>query len=220
MENNTVQEERLMTRLQKFHKKNVPSITPSIIAPPERTSRQGKAPKRTGHRKSHIAKGWVLTVLFAIIITLALNVFVFGIVMVDGDSMTPTLDSNQRVVVDKVSRYFSLPGRGQIVVVNYPNMPGNYVKRLIGLPGDIIEIKNNVVYINGSPIQENYIPAGQTIANVAQTAIPVGTIFVIGDNRSVSLDSRSPQIGPISIDNLLGNALLVIWPPDQIHPLT
>jgi signal peptidase I len=223
MEDNTIQGERIMTRLQKYHKKDVTSITPSSIAPPERTSRRSKPPAKSKikikNKKSTAAKGWVVTILLAIIISLALRIFVFEIVKVDGDSMMPTLDSEQRVVVDKVSRYFNLPYRGQIVVTKYPNMAGYYVKRLIGLPGDIIEIKHNAIYVNGSPLQENYLPAGLTIADMQQTTVPVGTIFVVGDNRSVSLDSRSPLIGPVSTENLLGNALLVIWPVNEIHTL-
>ncbi len=234
MEDNAVHEERTMTRLQKYHKKDVPSISPDEIAPPEKTSRLSKqtvitkinaTPKTKAknkikkEKKSSAAKGWVVTILLAIIISLALRIFVLEIVMVDGDSMTPTLNSDQRVVVDKVSRYFSLPQRGQIVVTKYPDMSGYYVKRLVGLPGDIIEIKRNIIYVNGSPLQENYLPAGQQIADMGQTTVPVGTIFVVGDNRSVSLDSRSPLVGPVLLDNYLGNAFLVIWPLDEIRPL-
>lgn len=232
MEDNARQEQPTMSRLQKYHKKDVPSIALTVIAPPEeRTSRLKKptakikyekpaaVKSKVQYRARSAARGWIIIILLAVIVSLALRIFVFEIVMVDGDSMTPTLGPDQRVVVDKVSRYFNLPTRGQIVVTKYPDMAGYYVKRLIGLPGDIIEIKHNQIIVNGTPLQEGYLPEGQAVADMGQTTVPVGTIFVVGDNRSVSLDSRSPLVGPVSTDNLLGNAMLVIWPLDQIHAI-
>jgi signal peptidase I len=159
----------------------------------------------------------VITILLAIVISLALRIFVFEIVLVDGDSMLPTLNSNQRVVVEKVSRYFSLPRRGEIVITRYPNLPGYYVKRLIGYPGDTVEIKDDAVILNGTPLQEPYTDPNESYADMPRITVPDGFIFVMGDNRVKSLDSRSASVGPVPIDELLGEGLLVIWPFDQIR---
>jgi signal peptidase I len=219
MENNTVPDDQIPSRVQKYHKKNVPSDEPTILTPPKEPRKKKPASTRDERPKSSGAKGWIITIILAIVISLALRIFVFEIVMVDGDSMLPTLNSDQRVVVEKVSRYFGLPARGDIIITKYPNMPGDYVKRLIGSPGDLIEIKSNVVYVNGSPLQENYLDPSQTYADMAQKTVPAGTVFVMGDNRPKSLDSRSASIGPIPEGYLLGRGLFIIWPFDQIHIL-
>lgn len=219
MENN-VPDENLPSRVQKYHKKTVPPEISSISVPePEKPQKNKKSPRRDESNRGSGARGWIITILLAIVISLVLRIFVFEIVMVDGDSMLPTLNSTQRVVVDKVSRYFGLPERGEIIITKYPNMPGYYVKRLIGYPGDIIKIENNVVYVNDAPLQENYLDPAQAYADMAQTTVPEGTVFVLGDNRAKSLDSRSESIGPVPTSDILGNGILVIWPLDQIHVL-
>lgn len=217
---NKVPDESLPSRVQKYHTRDVPPEVPSILAPkPEKPQKNKKSVPRDESNKGSGARSWIITILLAIVISLALRVFVFEIVMVDGDSMLPTLNSSQRVVVDKVSRYFGLPARGEIIITKYPNMPGYYVKRLIGYPGDIIKIQDSVVYVNDAPLQEDYLDPAQTYADMAQTTVPDGTVFVMGDNRSKSLDSRTASIGPIPIENILGDGILVIWPFSQIHAL-
>lgn len=227
---NKVPEEQFTSRVQKYHKKERPAKTPAEAAPPEKPEneepqkekpekpiKKEKPVKDKPEKKPSAARGWVITILLAIVISLALRIFVFEIVLVDGDSMLPTLNSNQRVVVEKVSRYFDLPRRGEIVITRYPSLPGYYVKRLIGYPGDTVEIKDNTVILNGTPLQEPYIDPNQTYSDMAQTTVPDGFIFVMGDNRMKSLDSRSPSVGPVPVDDLLGEGLLVIWPFDEIR---
>jgi len=218
---NKVPGEEMPSRVQKYHKKDIPPEIPTILAPkPEKPQKIKKsAAPRDETSKGSGARSWVITILLAIVISLALRIFVFEIVMVDGDSMLPTLNSNQRVVVEKVSRYFNLPERGEIIITKYPNMPGYYVKRLIGYPGDIIKIADNVVYVNDAPLQEDYLDPTQTYADMVQTTVPEGTVFVMGDNRPKSLDSRSASIGPVPIEDILGDGILVIWPLNQIHTL-
>lgn len=219
MQDNAVSNEQILSRLQKYHKKEALCIAPSVSTVAENGSRlliySGKPEKV----RSSAAAGWIITILLAVVLSLALRIFIVEIVMVDGDSMQPTLLSDQRVVVDKISRYINFPERGEIVVAEYPDMPGYYVKRLIALPGDTVSIRNNTVFVNGSQVDESYLNADQSIADMPQKTVPINTIFLMGDNRLVSLDSRSPLVGPVSIKNLLGKALLVIWPLDQIHAL-
>ena len=213
MENKVPEEEQFTSRVQKYHKKEFPAEAMTKVAPPQKPIKE--KPEKT----PSAARGWVVTILLAIVISLALRIFVFEIVLVDGDSMLPTLNSSQRVVVEKISRYFGLPPRGEIVITRYPNMPGYYVKRLIGYPGDTIEIKDSVVYLNGEALQEDYLSPGQAYADMPQITVPDGTVFVMGDNRAKSLDSRAASIGPVPVDYLLGDGLMVIWPFDQIQLL-
>ncbi len=221
---NKVPEEQFTSRVQKYHKKDFPAEIQTETPPPP-PSEEEKKPKKEKRKKGKpektqsAARGWVITILLAIVISLALRIFVFEIVLVDGDSMLPTLNSSQRVVVEKVSRYFGLPERGEIVITRYPNMPGYYVKRLIGYPGDTIEIKDNAVILNGEVLDEDYLSPDQTYADMPALTVPDGTVFLLGDNRAKSLDSRAESVGPIPVDYLLGDGLMVIWPFNQIHLL-
>jgi signal peptidase I len=215
---NKVPEEQFASRVQKYHKKQTP-VEPQVEAAPPPEPEEEEPEKEKKQKKSSTARSWVITIVLAVIISLGLRIFVFEIVLVDGDSMLPTLNSSQRVVVEKVSRYFHLPARGEIVITRYPNMPGYYVKRLIGYPGDTVEIKDSTVYLNGEPLTEDYLSEGITYDDMAEITVPENTVFVMGDNRSKSLDSRAASVGPIPIDYILGDGLLVIWPFDQIHLL-
>jgi len=213
---NKVPDEQFTSRMQRYHKKETPAEVPTEAPPPPKP-KEKKPKKEKTDRPGSTARGWIITILLAIVISLALRIFVFEIVLVDGDSMLPTLNSSQRVVVEKVSRYFHMPERGDIVIARYPNMPGYYVKRLIGYPGDTVEIKDGVVYINGTALQENYLEPGKTYSDMAAVTVPEGNVFLMGDNRAQSLDSRAASVGSIPIDYLLGDGVLVIWPFDQIH---
>lgn len=167
--------------------------------------------------KSRIVWGWIFSILAAIIIALLVRSFLFEIIMVDGDSMVPTLQNDEKLAVEKVSRYFGLPERGDIIIVHYPNMEGTYVKRVMGLPGDTIEIKDSTVYVNGQPLTESYINNTEPYMDMEAVTVPEDTVFVMGDNRAHSLDSRTNYIGPIATDQIVGHAMSVIWPLDKIH---
>jgi signal peptidase I len=161
----------------------------------------------------------VLSVSLAVAAAFLIRAFVFEIIRVDGTSMFPTLYTNERVAIEKVKRYGGMPKRGDIIIVEYPGMDGTYVKRAIGLPGETIEIRDNTVYINGTPLVETYInpmPYGDMDA----VLVPDGHVFVMGDNRARSLDSRATAIGPISHDAIIGHGLFVIWPFSEIRGIT
>jgi signal peptidase I len=151
--------------------------------------------------------------------TLVLSVLLFvGInavtarIRVDGFSMEPTLETGEFVVVNKLAYRLGEPARGDIVVFRYPYDPQQeYIKRIIGLPGDTIEIGNGVVSVNGQAIEEPYIAAAP--AYQANLTVPEGSVFVLGDNRNNSSDSHN--WGAVPLEYLVGKALVIYWPPTQ-----
>lgn len=173
------------------------------------------------HKKRHSELlSWVLCITGAIIVALLLRMFVFELVSVDGSSMQPTLEDHQTVFVEKISHNFGNLDRGQVIIVHYPHRDGSFVKRIVGLPGDTVEVKDGFLYVNGLRRQEDYILDEYIDYEYGPYTVPQDHYFVMGDNRNNSLDSHSEAVGPISFDEVVGHALFVIWPVDQIHGLT
>jgi len=170
-------------------------------------------------KNSKIVLSWILTIGLAFGAALIIRNFVFGIIMVEGPSMQPTLYENERLAVEKVSRYFGLPERGDIIIVKYPHETDTYVKRTIGLPGEIIEVRNSVVYIDGEPLEEEYINHAEAYADMDPVTVPEDHVFVMGDNRAHSWDSRVTGTGPIGKDAILGHAFYVVYPFDKMRSL-
>ncbi len=149
------------------------------------------------------------TIVPAIIIAIAIHFFLAQATRVEGYSMEPTLYGHQRLIIEKLSYRLHKPERGDIVVIKVPGFDELLIKRVIGLPGDRLEIKDGVVYINGQPLDEPYIN-GPARGNYPQLTVPEGHIFVMGDNRNNSNDSRS--FGPVAIENIVGHAWMRYWP--------
>jgi signal peptidase I len=130
--------------------------------------------------------------------------------IVDGTSMDPNLKDKDRLLVSKVSYVFSEPKRGDIVIFPSPYGDGReFIKRVIGLPGDTVQIVSGQVRINGTALDEPYLVNKDT-RSYPSTTIPDGEYFVLGDNRPVSLDSR--QGWTVKRDDIKGKAWLVFWP--------
>lgn len=162
--------------------------------------------------------GWVIAIGIAVAVAFLVRAFLFEIILVDGPSMQPTLHTDERLAVEKVSRYAGLPERGDIIIVHYPDGTNrNYVKRAIGLPGDTVEIKDSIVYINGEALSEDYINKEEPYADMAAVTVPEDSVFVMGDNRANSMDSR--MVGPIKHEWIVGHAMAVIFPFDEIRSL-
>lgn len=145
------------------------------------------------------------TFLLAFIISLIIT-----IPKVEGTSMNPTLNesnaSNDRIIVEKISTMRHDLNRGEVVIFKpYRNNNTLYIKRIIGLPNDIIEIKNGFVYINGSKLSESYLKPDTLTDPKMEVRVPDDCIFVLGDNRGVSKDSR--LLGCIPIENVVGHAI-------------
>jgi len=159
-------------------------------------------------------KELVETVVLALVLFLAINLLTAR-VRVDGPSMEPSYQHNNRVVVSKVSYWFGDIERGDVIVFPAPPNPDeDYIKRVIGLPGDMVKVENGSVFVNDQLIDEPYISA-PPISNLRETRVPAGMVFVMGDNRNVSSDSRS--WGPLEIEDVIGKAVFVYWPLDKIR---
>jgi len=162
--------------------------------------------------------GWlsevVETAVPAILIALLINLFLAQATRVYGQSMEPNLHSDQRLVVEKISYNFHEPRRGDIVVLKSPKVrSGLLIKRVIGLPGEKIEIRDGQVYINEQPLEEPYI-SNRPQRDMKPVVVPPNHVFVLGDNRNFSNDSRS--FGPVPLDDIVGRAWFSYWPLDEI----
>jgi signal peptidase I len=150
-----------------------------------------------------------------IILGLAAIIFlVFHIVIqssiVDGSSMLPGLEDGQRIIVVKSAYLFSNPQRGDIVIIHPPIAPQNeWVKRIVGLPGDTIEVNNLTVFVNNIPLNEPYIEAAPEYT-LAPYKVPANNYFVMGDNRNNSTDSHYGWT--VSRENIVGEVWLRFWP--------
>lgn len=155
------------------------------------------------------------TIFWAFILALLLRAFVFEPFYIPSASMEPTLYPNDRILVSKLDYLFSPPGRGDVIVFKYPMDPSvDYIKRIIALPGEKIEIKNGVVFINGKALEEDYIMQHQGY-DFGPLQVPQGMYFVMGDNRNDSADSR--YWGPLAENLIIGEAKLIYWPPSRIR---
>ncbi len=155
------------------------------------------------------------TILPALLIALLINVFVGQATRVEGQSMEPNLHSEQRLVVEKLSYRFHGPQRFDIVVLKMPNHGEELlIKRVIGLPGETVEIRDGHVYVDGNLLAEPFTDQSTHPGRNSKVTVPPLHIYVMGDNRDRSNDSRS--FGPVPIDNLIGRAWLSYWPVEQI----
>jgi signal peptidase I len=163
---------------------------------------------------------WVAIIAAALIVAVLIKTFLFQAFYIPSGSMEPTLRPGDRVLVNKLSYDLHSIHRGDIVVFKRPpveaNDPGikDLIKRVIGLPGDLIEERGGHVYINGNLLKESYLPAGTTTTNLQPTKVLPGQYFVMGDNRGNSKDSRF--IGTISGNLIVGRAFVRVWPLSQL----
>ncbi len=157
--------------------------------------------------------------------TLALFVLVFlvarlaiGNYAILGQSMEPNYHENQRLLVDKITPRLFGYNRGDVVIMRSPVQDIELIKRIVGIPGDVVELRDNRVFINGIPLDEPYLPpnaySGPT-REISYWQLGADEYFVLGDNRSYSQDSRA--FGPVPASLLIGRALVVYWPLNEFH---
>lgn len=154
---------------------------------------------------------WIVVIGGAVLITILLRTFAFQTFYIPSESMVPTLQVGDRIVVNKVTDDYD---RGNIVVFNKPDSwqaaHAVLIKRIIGMPGETLEIRDNTVFIDGEELVEPYLAEGATMADYGPFVIPDGQVFVMGDNRTFSSDSR--ENGPVPLSDVVGRAALRIWP--------
>jgi signal peptidase I len=148
----------------------------------------------------------------AVVLALTVHFFLAQATIVYGQSMEPNLSERQRLIIDKVSFRVHPPRRNDIVVISLPNMEEMLVKRVIGLPGETVAVRNGVVYVNGEPLPE---PFPHQLGYQTMEPVVLGPLnyFVLGDNRENSNDSRS--FGPVKRENIVGRVWLRYWPLRQ-----
>lgn len=157
--------------------------------------------------------------IILIVVVLVLALYVVSLQQVVGPSMTPTLTNNDIVILDKLSYRFKSIKRGDIVSVYYADTK-YLIKRVVGMPGESIEFKNNTLFINGEAYKENYlnddiVTEDFSLSELGYETIPDDMYLVLGDNRGDSLDSRDKKVGLIPKKNVIGQVRLQIWPLNE-----
>lgn len=164
-------------------------------------------------------KDWVISILIAVILAFFIRYFIVELYLVEGPSMRPTLVNGERLVVNKFIYRFQPPQRGEVLVFRYPrDTSRDFIKRVIAVAGDTIEIRDGRVYVNGELKEEQYI-LERTRGSYPLSTVPAGHVFVMGDNRNNSEDSRFRDVGFVSLDLIKGKAIFVFWPFSQMKGL-
>ena len=160
--------------------------------------------------------GWLRDLFISIGISAFIIVFLYQPVEVEGTSMLPGLQDQERIFVNKFVYNFEAIQRGDIVVFHYPLDPSkSYIKRVVGVPGDHIRITDGEVYVNSKPLAEPYVPQEYFDArSMVESTVPENSYFVLGDHRSMSNDSR--DFGAVNKSYIFGKAVLVYWPVEKL----
>jgi signal peptidase I len=181
-----------------------------------------------------------LLVIAALVITLVVKAFLAQAFYIPSASMEPQLREHDRVVVSRTAYRLHDPRRGDIVVFPSPAVPAEdegvlegvlhdvleavalrdpgdreLIKRIVGLPGETVEARDGQVVIDGRRLVEPYLPPGVVTSDFGPIVVPDGRVFVMGDNRPNSHDSRFPDIGPIDVESIVGRAIVRVWPPGR-----
>ncbi|MGD0841649.1 MAG: signal peptidase I [Candidatus Acidiferrales bacterium] len=161
------------------------------------------------------ARAWTRDVVVALALAMVIIVFFYQPVKVEGTSMAPLISDQERIFINKFVYRFEPIGRGDVVVFWYPlDRSLSYIKRVIGLPGESIEIRRGHVYIDGHRLTEPYVPPQYAdLGNFGPLRVPDGEYFVLGDHRNSSKDSRI--FGPVSDRLIYGKAVFGYWPMDR-----
>lgn len=188
---------------------------PETQSQPTPKGKKGKDKEPVNVKKEIIS--WVLTLSAAVIIALVIRTFVFEPVRVDGSSMLDTLHDGEIMFVTKPEYLLGDPNRGDVIICHYPDRDPYFVKRIIAVPGDTIEIKGTDVYVNGALTDEDYLSSDRNRYSHTLAPLTLGPdeYFVMGDNRDNSNDSRA--IGPITRDMIRGHVRFVLLPLDKIR---
>ncbi|MFZ5351740.1 MAG: signal peptidase I [Bacillota bacterium] len=174
--------------------------------------------KQEKDRKKEDFFSWLKWIISAFLIAFILRTFVFQMAIVNQISMEPTLQEGQMLVISKMNYIVGTPDRGDIVVFKDVSQNKLLIKRVIGLPGETVEIKNGKVYINDEVLEDyTELETNSYGQNIWQ--VPQGKYFVMGDNRPHSRDSRADTVGFVEKGEVVGQAVFRIWPVNQLGTL-
>jgi signal peptidase I len=179
------------------------------IVPPKATSQAPKA------WRGGVWNTWSRDLLVSVVISMFIILFLYQPVRVEGTSMLPMLEDQDRLFINKFAYRFTEIHRGDVVVFLYPgDQTKSYIKRVIALPGDDLRIDHGQVWVNGKRLDESYVPMKyEDDRSQPEMTIPKGDYFVMGDHRSISSDSR--DFGPVPRGLIYGKAAFVYWPVEQ-----
>ena len=161
---------------------------------------------------------WIKSIITAIVIAVIIKSFIFNTTYVLGNSMYPTLQEKDRLFANKISLYLSGPDRGDVVVLKAPDSPGkDYIKRVIAVGGDTVEIKDGKVYLNEELLKEDYIDKDSYTNVYSQSYwnVPEGQVFLLGDNRGEGASKDSRYFGCIPLDSIKGITIFRYFPLDS-----
>jgi signal peptidase I len=158
---------------------------------------------------------WVRDLVVSVVVSAFIIIFLYQPVRVEGTSMLPVLEDQDRLFINKLAYRVGEIHRGDVVVFLYPHdHEKSYIKRVIALPGDMLRIDHGLVYVNGSKVAEPYVPTRfEDDRSQPEMTVPQHEYFVMGDHRSISSDSR--DFGPVDRELVYGKAAFVYWPMDQ-----
>jgi signal peptidase I len=195
--------------------------------------RHAASPEDRQRDRVRSAVEWVAVIVGALVVALVVKTFLFQAFYIPSASMEPTLEKGDRVLVNKLSYDLHDVHRGDVVVFELPRDQiasdgiKDLIKRVVGLPGDTIESRDGVVYVNDRRLDEPYLAKGTRTGDpqngnnpsIERQVVPDGTVFVMGDNRGNSHDSRYADRGPIPISSIVGRAFVLVWPPGDMGGL-
>jgi signal peptidase I len=172
-----------------------------------------RARRRQSSRRNAVE--WAIVIVGAVLVAIVLRWLVVQAFYIPSASMEPTLEIGDRVLVNKLAYRFGEPERGDIVVFERPPNSGagiidDLIKRVIGLPGEVVEARDGAVFVDGRQLEEPWLPEGAFTPDFAPVEVPADHVFVLGDNRPNS--EASNRFGPIDEDLIVGRAFVRIWP--------
>jgi signal peptidase I len=176
----------------------------------------GENSSQTRKRRFGGVHSWIRDLIVSVAVSAFIIVFLYQPVRVEGTSMLPMLEDQDRLFINKMAYRVGDIHEGDVVVFQYPlDHSKSYIKRVIGLPGDRVRIDHGRVYVNEARLKEPYVPSRfMDDRSMAETVLPPHEYFVMGDHRSISSDSR--EFGPVDRDLIYGKAVFVYWPMEQV----
>lgn len=193
--------------------------------PVDRASQANRANRAKTRSNLRNTLEWVSVIVVAVLVALLIKTFVVQAFRIPSESMSPTLETGDRVLVNKLSYDAHGLRRGDVVVFERPENlaagpddPKDLIKRVIGLPGEEVSTRDGRVYVDGRLLEEPYLPDGTMTYGMEQAVeVPDGKVLVLGDNRGDSTDGR--VFGPVPAEAIVGRAFMIMWPPGRVGPL-